>query len=93
MKKRTLSGMAAFFLALLFVSGGMANGDDVKRISKESLKSLLGSQDVIVVDVRTARDFSGSDLKIKGALREDPSQVRKWMGKYAKEKTLVFYCA
>jgi rhodanese-related sulfurtransferase len=92
MKKRNFLGMAVFFLAVIFVFGGMANGDDVKRISKESLKSLLGSENVIVVDVRTARDYSSSDLKIKGALREDPSQVRKWMGKYEKEKTLIFYC-
>jgi rhodanese-related sulfurtransferase len=93
MKRRNLLGMAVFFLALLFVCGGMANGDEVKRISKESLKSILGSGDVIVVDVRTARDYDGSDLQIKGALREDPSQVKKWMGKYSQEKTLVFYCA
>lgn len=92
MKKRNLLGMAVFFLAVIFFFSGMANGDDVKRISKESLKSLLGSENVIVVDVRTARDYSSSDLKIKGALREDPSQVRKWMGKYEKEKTLIFYC-
>jgi hypothetical protein len=31
---------------------------------------------------------------IKGAVREDPKQeVKSWVDKYAKNKTIVLYCA
>jgi rhodanese-related sulfurtransferase len=66
---------------------------DVKRMTKEKVKSMLGSPDFIVVDVRLGSDWAASDAKIKGALREDPEQVDKWMAKYPKNKTLLFYCA
>jgi len=38
-------------------------------------------------------DWTGSDLKIRGAVREDPLAVDSWANKYPKDKTLVFYCA
>jgi rhodanese-related sulfurtransferase len=93
MKRTNLLGIGAFLLVLLFVSGGIASAGDVERIPKEALKSFLGSPGVIVVDVLTPSDYRASDLKIKGAVREDPSQVKEWMKKYSKDKTLVFYCA
>lgn len=80
-------------MAAIFVSGGILNAADVERISKESLKDLLGSPDVIVLDVRLPKDSNASELQIKGAIREDPSQVTEWMKKYPKDKTLIFYCA
>jgi rhodanese-related sulfurtransferase len=70
-----------------------APAEDVKRITKEELKGMLSDPSVIVVDVRTEGDWKGSEFKIKGAVREDPGQVASWMGKYGKDKTLVFYCA
>jgi rhodanese-related sulfurtransferase len=70
-----------------------AGAAEVKRLTKEQLKSMLGSPDLVVVDVRLGSDWASSDAKIKGALREDPEQVDKWMAKYPKNKTLLFYCA
>jgi hypothetical protein len=43
--------------------------------------------------VRTEGDWKADKFKIKGAVREDPNQVKSWMSKYGKDKTLVFYCA
>ena len=80
-------------LALALAFGVPANAADVKRITKEELKPMLASSDLVVVDVRKGSDWDSSDIKIKGALREDPEQVQKWMAKYSKDKTLVFYCA
>jgi len=48
---------------------------------------------VVIVDVRTADSWKGSDAKIKGAVREDPAGVQGFIKKYAKDKTLVFYCS
>jgi rhodanese-related sulfurtransferase len=62
-------------------------------MTKEELKAKLGDPNFIVVDVRFGADWTGSDLKIKGAVREDPGAVESWANKYPKDKTLVFYCA
>lgn len=65
---------------------------DAPRISKEELRELLGRPDVVVVDVRTGRDWRRSDEWIAGAVREDPGAVSSWAGKYGKDTTLVLYC-
>ncbi len=88
-------------VALLFVAfvgvvlmGGQAWAQqDVPRMTKEELKPLLGNPDVIIIDVRANTDWEGDTLMIKGAVREDPTQVASWMDKYPKGKTLLFYCA
>jgi hypothetical protein len=83
-------------VVVLALTGCLQNlGLDAKvpRMTKEELKSLLGNPDVIVLDVRIADDWKRSDLKIKGAVREDPEKdYRSWASKYPKDKTLVFYC-
>ncbi len=66
---------------------------EVPRMTKEELKSRLGSPDLVLLDVRAGKDWTGSDRKIAGATREDPREVEKWGEKYAKGKTLVLYCA
>jgi hypothetical protein len=64
---------------------------DVPRMTKEELKTMLSNPDVVVVDVRTATSWDESDLRITGAVREDPRKVNSWANKYPKDKTLVFY--
>lgn len=54
---------------------------------------MLGRPDVTVIDVRHADDVVKDPGKIEGASREDPNAVRRWMGKYPKERIYVFYCA
>lgn len=66
---------------------------DVPKMTKEDLKAQLGKPDVIIIDVRIGKDWKASELKIKGAIREDPQKVDSWAQKYAKDKNLVFYCA
>ncbi len=65
----------------------------VPLITAEELKIKLGSPDLTILDVRRAAHWNASDRKIVGAVREDPEAVESWAGKYAKEKTLVLYCA
>ena len=93
MRNRLMWGTLILLVAVLFAGIGMSNAQDVKRISKESLNKMLGNPNVIVVDVRLPYDWNPSKLKIKGAKREDPFNVKDWMKKYPKDKTLVFYCA
>ena len=85
------------FLFVFVLTGCLQNlalDTKVPRMKKEDLKSLLDNPEVIVLDVRIAEEWKKSDLKIKGAVREDPEKdYRTWGSKYPKEKTLVFYCS
>jgi len=85
------------FLVTFVLTGCLQNlalDAKVPRMTKEELKSLLGNPDVIVLDVRIADEWKRSDLKIKGAVHEDPEKdYRTWASKYPKDKTLVFYCS
>jgi hypothetical protein len=65
---------------------------DVPRISADDAKKRLGNPDVVIIDVRTKKSWWSSTMKILGAVREDPSKVSEWMGKYSKTQTLLFYC-
>ena len=93
MRKRLL------FIAVLFVSimrgevTPFAQSGDVPRMTKQALSAVMGKPDVIIIDVRYGMDWTDSDSKIKGAVREDPEAIQSWADKYPKDKTLVFYCA
>lgn len=81
---------------LLSVCDAMALGSAGKgpsRMTVEQLKGMLGSPELIIVDVRDPISWSKSDTKIVGALREDPDKVSAWSGEIPKNKTIVFYCA
>ncbi|MBZ4660294.1 MAG: Rhodanese-related sulfurtransferase [Desulfacinum sp.] len=80
----------AFFAAALVPQVRAA---DAPRMTKEELKGMLGTSDLIVVDVRAGRDWTSSEFKIQGAARGDPGDVASWAGKYDKTKTIVLYCA
>ena len=84
------------FLLTIFLfacAGAVPSSADAPRMNKDELKALLGKPDVVVIDVRAGGDWSSSSEKIAGAVREDPGDVAGWAGKYAKDKTLVLYCA
>jgi rhodanese-related sulfurtransferase len=60
---------------------------------KEELKAMMGSSDLVIIDVRYGKDWTESDSKIIGAVREDPKVFKFWANKYPKDKTIVLYCA
>jgi hypothetical protein len=71
----------------------MGQNVEVPRMTKEELKDKLGHPDVVIIDVRVAGEWKGSNEKIQGAVREDPEKnIKNWAEKYSKDKTLVFYC-
>ena len=95
MSKRHVFRILTLSIVLLlsvFTAAAVAS-DDVPRMSKEELKGLLGSGDVIILDVRASRDMESSTSTIKGAVREDPQAFDTWADKYPKDKTLVLFCA
>jgi rhodanese-related sulfurtransferase len=70
-----------------------ARSAEVPRIKKDELKAMLGNSDLVILDVRYKKDWTDSDSKIQGAIREDPDSVKSWAEKYSKDKTFVLYCA
>ena len=89
--KRLVLTVLLLSLALAWVASVMAA--DIPRITKEELKSMIDNPNVIIVDVRTNAGWSESRLKIKGAVREDPTKIKSWIEKYPLDKTFVFYCS
>lgn len=87
---KTVVGMA-FCVVFLLTALSTAMSADVPRMTKEELKALLEKGDVILLDVRSGRDWKSSEFIIPKALREDPGKVASWASKYSKDKTLVLY--
>jgi rhodanese-related sulfurtransferase len=79
-----------FMVGILTV---FAKSAEAPRMPKEELKAMLGSPDLVILDVRYGKDWTDSDVKINGAVREDPKIFESWANKYPKDKTIVLYCA
>lgn len=88
-----IAGVLALGLAVMLIGAGIARAGEVPRMPMDELKAQLGKPEVIVLDVRAAGDWKSSDMKIQGAVREDPADSKGWIGKYPKGKTIVLYCA
>ena len=89
-------GVAGFIIAPLAVIASCftvasAASIEVPLISVEQTKQMLGSPDVGIIDVRTAKTWWRSRTKILSAVREEIGSEKKWAGKYPKDKTLIFY--
>jgi predicted sulfurtransferase len=86
----------SLFMVLIFfntlVAFAVASAD-APRMTKEELRTKLGDNNIVVIDVRSRADWEGSESKIRGAVREDPQNVVSWAKKYPKEKTVVLYCS
>jgi hypothetical protein len=92
MKKRLfIVTLVIFFMVGILTS--FAKSPEAPRMTKEELMAILGNPDLIIIDVRYGKDWTESDVKIKGAVRGDPEAFDSWAKKYPKDKTLVFYCA
>jgi rhodanese-related sulfurtransferase len=86
--KRIISLLIVFslFLATQLVAA------DVATMNKDELKALLGSDKLVILDVRTGRDWTTSEFKIQDAIRVDGQDLSAAL-KLPKDNTYVFYCA
>lgn len=62
-------------------------------VQPADLKSMLGKEGVVVIDARRNKEWNESDLKIKGAVHNNPQDVPSWAGKYREKKLIVLYCS
>jgi len=92
MKKRLwIATLIIFFMAEASMT--FAKSAEAPRMTKDELKAMLSNPDLVIIDVRYGKDWTDNDLKIQGAVREDPKAFDSWANKYAKDKTLILYCA
>ena len=68
-------------------------GKDVPLLTKEELKPIMSDANVVIMDVRSGRDWSSSEFKIQGAIRVDKQKFSEFAESYPKDKKLVLYCA
>ena len=88
-----IPAVLVYFMLLGFTVQAVVASEQAPRMSKEALKGELNNPELVVVDVRTAGSWDKSELKIQGAVKEDPDRTDTWMGKYPNTGTLVFYCS
>ena len=82
-------------VAVLLGIGGatQACSAEIQTISKDELRSKLGSYEYTVLDVRSDHHWSASDNKIPGAIRLSGDEVDVWAENFHKNTPLVLYCA
>jgi predicted sulfurtransferase len=73
------------------VSANTATSKDIAKITVQELRSMLGDPDVIIVDVRHEQQWRAGELKIRGAVHENPDAVGSWAERYQRDKTLILY--
>lgn len=84
--------MLSFFMAAIFFTS-VCIAAEAQRITKEELKLLLGNPGVLILDARTGESWANSSMKIKGAVRVDPSTISSWAATLPKDKKIIVYCS
>ena len=93
MQKTRLWAMVMVASLMVALAWACAAAPEAPRVDKETLKTWLADPQVVLLDVRAPNDWQGSDKKIKGAVRQDPKEVKTWAAGLPKEKKIVLYCA
>ncbi len=65
----------------------------VDLMTKEKLKTMLDDPNLVILDVRSGKDWKSSEFKIQGAQHTKPKAYTDWVGTYPKDKKYVIYCA
>jgi hypothetical protein len=56
-------------------------------VTKEQIKELVGKPDFFLLDVRPNEQWRATQVKLPGAVHEDPEDVKSWADKYEKSVT------
>lgn len=85
--------MLLFCFILLIGTAPSVSAASDGTITKEELREVIDDPDLVIIDVRTGRDWRSSEFKIKGAVRANLSEFDKWVAQLSKDKQYVTYCA
>lgn len=84
--------LVTLLLIFTFFSVTPLFASSVSTMDKDELKAMLGSETLVVLDVRLGKDWSSSEFKIKDSVRVDNKDLSV-ADKYPKDNTFVLYCA
>ncbi|MGA2332613.1 MAG: rhodanese-like domain-containing protein [Syntrophales bacterium] len=91
--KGLLVSLSIVFLNHLLVPAVFSATDDVPRITVQELKAKIDrGEDLVIVDVRTGKDYEGSKIKIKGAVRIPIVQIEERYRELPRDKEIILYC-
>jgi predicted sulfurtransferase len=91
--KGLLFFLSIVFLNHLIVPAVFSATDDVPRITVQELKTKMDKgEDLVIIDVRTGKDYEGSRIKIKGAVRIPIVQMEERYKELPKDKQIITYC-
>jgi hypothetical protein len=97
--KGIIGSVLGLALAFTVLGGSAAHGatpdalpyPDIPRITKEELKDILGQPGLVILDCRPEAQWRVSEMKLPGAVHEDPADVESWAHKYPKDAKIVIY--
>jgi len=81
------------FAYLLLSATSLLAADSVQFMSAEELKENLNAENISLLDARSERGWSNSDVKIPGAIRATWDNFDEWSVSLPKDNKLVFYCS
>jgi len=93
MKNRWLLGLVILSLLGASLALALPAQAEVSYLDGAALKAMLDDPQLLIIDVRTPKDWNSSDKKIKAAVRQDPNKVAEWGKALPKDKKIVLYCA
>ncbi|MCI5166300.1 MAG: hypothetical protein D3903_09435 [Candidatus Electrothrix sp. GM3_4] len=85
--------LGLIFVYLLLSATSLLAADDVQLMSAEELKGNLNAENISILDARSERGWSNSDVKIPGALRATWDNFDEWSSSLPKDNKLVLYCS
>jgi len=88
--KKTLG---LLFACLLLSAISLLAAADVQFMSTEELKGNLNAENISILDVRSERGWSNSEVKIPGAVRATWDNFDEWSASLPKDNKLVLYCS
>ena len=91
MRWKILLGLICLFFVTITLP--VYGKDNVPRISSEQLNAIRDTPGLVILDVRTEKDWNKSDKKVAGAVRVDPLDIESWVEEYGRDQKIVLYCA
>lgn len=85
--------LGLIFACFLLSATSLLAADGVQFMSAEELKQNLNAENITILDARSERGWSNSEVKIPGALRLTWDNFDDWSGSLPKDTTLVLYCS
>jgi rhodanese-related sulfurtransferase len=67
------------------------SASEVSIISSIQLKRILDNPEIVIIDVRSSKDWRSSNIKIKGAVRKLPKSFESWAHDFSTDKELILY--